>query len=166
MQGIVFATVYSTKHTLFTLFNNPNTQNIMNVADLKIKNLVEYRNQIFTITEIFQNNEKDYFVKIENDVHSFSVPARSIKPIQITAEWLEKFGFSRTYSSDQRIRYERPEPFIKYDIDLDSRKLVDGLKIYGNSIKCKYIHEFQNIFSCLFGKEPAAMNYGLISTES
>ncbi len=66
----------------------------MNVADLKIKNLVEYKNQIYTITEIFQNDEKDYFVQIENDFHSFSVPAKSIKPIQITEEWLEKFGFS------------------------------------------------------------------------
>ncbi|MCS3869619.1 hypothetical protein J3D55_002535 [Chryseobacterium ginsenosidimutans] len=138
----------------------------MNVADLKIKNLVEYRNEIYNIIEIFQDNEKDYFVKIENDIHSFSVPAKAIMPIDITEEWLEKFGFSRTYTSEQRIRYERPETFIKYDIDLSSRKIVEGLKIYGNSIKCKYIHEFQNIFSCLFGKEPAVMNYGLLHTES
>lgn len=139
----------------------------MNVADLKIKNLVEYKNQIYNITEIFQDNDgKNYFVKIENDIHSFSVPAESIKPIQITEEWLEKFGFLRTYSSEQRIRYERPETFIKYDIDLNSKKIVDGLKIYGNSIRCKYIHEFQNIFSCLFGKEPASITYGLVGTES
>ncbi|MDC8103623.1 MULTISPECIES: hypothetical protein [Chryseobacterium] len=125
----------------------------MNVADLKIRNLVEYKNQIFTITEIFQNNAKDYFVKIENDIQSISAPADAINPIQITEEWLEEFGFSRTYSSEQRIRYERPEEFIKYDIDLSPKKIVEGLKIYGNSIRCRYIHEFQNIFSCLFGKE-------------
>lgn len=138
----------------------------MNVADLKIQNLVEYKNQIFTITEIFQDNEKDYFVKIENHIHSFSVPAISIKPINITEEWLEKLGFSRIYISDQRIRYERPEAFIKYDIDLSSRKIVEGLKLYGNSIRCKYIHEFQNIFSCLFGKAPVMANYSLADTES
>jgi len=137
----------------------------MNVADLKIQNLVEYKNQIYNITEIFQDNERGYFVKIENDIHSFSVPAESIKPIQITEEWLEKFGFSRTYSSEQRIRYERPESFIKYDIDLSSKKIVDGLKIYGNSIRCKYIHEFQNIFSCLFGKEPVTVKYTLATAE-
>ncbi|MET3528985.1 hypothetical protein DRF59_10205 [Chryseobacterium flavum] len=136
----------------------------MNVADLKIKNLVEYKNQIYTITEIFQSLEQAYFVKIENDIHSISVPADSIKPIKITEEWLEKFGFSRTYSSDQIIRYERPETFIKYDIDLSSRKILEGLKIYGNSIKCKYIHEFQNIFSCLFGKEPS-VKYGYLETK-
>ncbi len=124
----------------------------MNVADLKIRNLVEYKNQIYTITEIFQRVGQTYFVKIENDIHSVSVPADSIKPIKITEEWLEKFGFSRTYSSEQRIRYERPETFIKYDIDLSSRKILEGLKIYGNAIKCRYIHEFQNIFSCLLEK--------------
>ncbi|AZA93676.1 Uncharacterised protein [Chryseobacterium nakagawai] len=127
----------------------------MNAADLKIKNLVEYKNQIYTITEIFQSIEQAYFVKIENNIHSISVPTDAIKPIKITEEWLEKLGFSKTYSSDQSIRYERPESFIKYDIDLSSRKILEGLKIYGNAIKCKYIHEFQNILSCLFGKEPA-----------
>ncbi|KFE97226.1 hypothetical protein [Chryseobacterium luteum] len=138
----------------------------MNAADLKIKNLVEYKKQIYTITEIFQGTGHDYFVKIENDVHSISVPADSITPIRITEEWLEKFGFLRTYSSEQRIRYERPETFMKYDIDLSSKKILEGLKIYGNSIKCRYIHEFQNIFSCLFGKEPATSHFGLLKTES
>ncbi|MDR2234850.1 MAG: hypothetical protein LBE92_01890 [Chryseobacterium sp.] len=138
----------------------------MNVADLKIRNLVEYKNQIYTITEIFQDMGHDYFVKIENDIQSIPVPANSIRPIKITEEWLEKFGFSRTYSSEQCIRYERPESFIKYDFDLSSKKILEGLKIYGNSIKCRYIHEFQNIFSCLFGKEPAGSQFGLLKTES
>ncbi|PQA89916.1 hypothetical protein B0A69_21785 [Chryseobacterium shigense] len=138
----------------------------MNAADLKIKNLVDYKNQTYTITEIFHGANHDYFVKIENDFHSISVPADSIKPIQITEEWLEKFGFLRTYISEQRIRYERPETFIKYDFDLSSKKIMEGLKIYGNSIRCKYIHEFQNIFSCLFGKEPATSSFGLLKTES
>lgn len=127
----------------------------MKVTDLKIKNLVEYQNEIFTITEIYQNNN-DYFVKIENDLHSVSLSTEKINPIKITEDWLEKFGFKRTYASDHQIRYERPESFIKYDIDLRSKKLVEGLKIYGNTIRCKYIHEFQNIFSSLFGKETTA----------
>ncbi|KPE51061.1 hypothetical protein [Chryseobacterium indologenes] len=138
----------------------------MNVADLKIKNLVEYKNQIYSITEIFQNIRHEYFVKIENNFQSLSVPAASIQPIQITEEWLEKFGFSCTYSSERRIRYERPEPFIKYDIDLSSKKFLEGLKIYGNSIKCRYIHEFQNIFSCLFGKEPLSSGLTLLKAKS
>jgi len=131
---------------------NATHQNIMKVTDLKIKNLVEYNNEIFTIAEIFQNNN-DYFVRIENENHTVSLPAEQINPIRITEDWLEKFGFAKTYASTHQIRYERPEAFIKYDIDLSSNKIVEGLKIYGNNIRCKYIHEFQNIFSCLFGKD-------------
>lgn len=131
----------------------------MKVTDLKIKNLVEYKNEIFTITEIFQNNN-NYFVRIENEDQKISLPAEKINPIQITEDWLERFGFLRTYASDHQIRYERPETFIKYDIDLSSKKIVEGLKIYGNTIRCKYIHEFQNIFSCLFGKETTAFLSG------
>jgi len=138
----------------------------MNVMDLKIKNLVEYKNQIFTVTEIFQSDNKQYFVKIESDNEGFSVPAEAVTPIKITEEWLEKFGFSRTYSSSLRIRYERPETFIKYDIDLSSNKIVEGLKIYGNNIKCKYIHEFQNIFRSLFGKEPFQNTFLMVATKS
>lgn len=138
----------------------------MNVTDLKIKNLVDYRGQIFTITEIFQNDKNEYFVKIENDYHSLAVPADSIQPITINEDWLEKLGFMRTYSSDHRIRYERPENFIKYDIDLSSKKIVDGLKIYGNTIRCKYIHEFQNIFSSLFGKETGVSMKNIFQNEA
>ncbi len=124
----------------------------MKVTDLKIKNLVEYNDEIFNIVEIFQNND-NYFVRIENEEHAISLPTDEIKPIKITEDWLERFGFAKTYTSMHQIRYERPESFIKYDIDLRSKKVIEGLKIYGNAIKCKYIHEFQNIFSCLFGKE-------------
>lgn len=138
----------------------------MKVTDLKIKNLVDYRGQIFTITEIFHNENNDYSVKIENDYQSLAVPADSINPISINEDWLVKFGFSRTYSSDHRIRYERPEAFIKYDIDLSSKKIVEGLKIYGNTIKCKYIHEFQNIFSCLFGKETGVSMKNIFKNEA
>lgn len=124
----------------------------MNITDLKITNLVEYENQIFSVKEILQPTDNNYYVKIENDFENFTVPAEAIKPILIDENWLEKLGFSKTYSSEQRIRYERPENFIKYDFDLTAKKLLEGLKIYGNSVKCKYIHEVQNIFSSLIGK--------------
>lgn len=129
----------------------------MKVTDLKIKNLVEYENETYIITEIFQNNDQ-YFVKIENENLILSLPAEDIHPIRITEDWLERLGFLKTYSSMHQIRYERPEQYIKYDFDLNSKKIVEGLKIYGNHIKCKYIHEFQNIFSALFGKESYLMN--------
>lgn len=153
------------RHSICKLLIKPHNS-IMKVTDLKIKNLVDFRGQIFTITEIFHNENNDYSVKIENDYQSLAVPADSINPISINEDWLVKFGFLRTYSSDHRIRYERPESFIKYDIDLSSKKIVEGLKIYGNTIKCKYIHEFQNIFSCLFGKETGVSMKNIFKNEA
>lgn len=130
----------------------------MNITDLKISNLVEYEDQIFTVKEILQPTENYFFVKIENDFESITVPAEAIEPILIDENWLQKLGFSKTYSSEQRIRYERPENFIKYDLDLTAKKLLEGLKIYGNSVKCKYIHEVQNIFYSLIGQSIFAQN--------
>lgn len=124
----------------------------MNITDLKITNLVQYNNQIYSVKEILQPKEGQYFVKIDNDLESMKVPAEAIEPILIDEHWLQKLGFLKTYSSEQRIRYERPEQFIKYDFDLTAKKLLEGLKIYGNSVRCRYIHEVQNIFSSLFGK--------------
>lgn len=124
----------------------------MNITDLKISNLVEYEHQIFSVKEILQPTENHSFVKIENDFESFTVPAEAIEPILIDENWLKKLGFAKTYSSEQRIRYERPENFIKYDLDLTTKKLLEGLIIYGNSVKCKYIHEVQNIFYSLIGQ--------------
>lgn len=124
----------------------------MNIIDLKITNLVKYNNQIYSVKEILQPKEGQYFVKIDNDLENFTVPAESIDPILIDEDWLQKLGFLKTYSSEQRIRYERPEQFIKYDFDLTAKKVLEGLKIYGNSVRCRYIHEVQNIFSSLIGK--------------
>ncbi|KQT17925.1 hypothetical protein ASG31_04085 [Chryseobacterium sp. Leaf404] len=124
----------------------------MNIIDLKITNLVQYKNQIYSVKEILQPKEGQYSVKIDNDLESFTVPAESIDPILIDEDWLQKLGFQKTYSSAQRIRYERPEQFIKYDFDLTAKKVLEGLKIYGNSVRCRYIHEVQNIFSSLIGK--------------
>ncbi|WP_262147801.1 tudor domain-containing protein [Chryseobacterium foetidum] len=124
----------------------------MNITDLKITNLVKYNNQIYSVKEILQPKDGQYYVKIDNDLENFTVPAEAIKPILIDEDWLQKLGFLKTYSSEQRIRYERPEQFIKYDFDLTAKKLLEGLKIYGNSVRCRYIHEVQNIFSSLIGK--------------
>ncbi|MEG2509385.1 MAG: hypothetical protein RSA74_08035, partial [Chryseobacterium sp.] len=61
----------------------------MNITDLKIKNLVEYENHIYTVKEILQPTENQYQVKIENDTEMFTVSAEAIKPILIDEDWLQ-----------------------------------------------------------------------------
>jgi hypothetical protein len=126
----------------------------MKITELTIQNLVRYRSQVYSLTEVYQDENEEYHVKIKNSEHSLSVPAKLIKPVEIDEFWLLKFGFIKTYDSKYRIRFERGQEFLKYDIDLHNIHPMTGLKIYGNNINCKYVHQFQNIFCFLFGKDP------------
>ncbi|MFP3833581.1 hypothetical protein [Chryseobacterium sp. SIMBA_028] len=125
----------------------------MKVTELKIQNFVRYKNKVYTLTEVFQNENEEYWVKIEESKNRLSVPAKSIKPVKIDESWLMKFGFVKTYDSEYIIRFERGQEFLKYDIDLRHKHSMTGLKLYGNNINCMYVHQFQNLFCFLFGKE-------------
>lgn len=125
----------------------------MKITELKIQNLVRYKNQVYSLTEVFQNEDEEYWVKIKNPETCLCVPAKLIKPLKIDESWLIKFGFIKTYDSQYIVRFERGQEFLKYDIDLRDMHSMTGLKLYGNNINCMYVHQFQNLFSFLFGKE-------------
>ncbi|MFP3834598.1 hypothetical protein SAMN05421594_2691 [Chryseobacterium oleae] len=126
----------------------------MKITELTIRNLVKYRGKVYSLTEVYQDKNEEYHVKLKNSEQSLSVSAKLIKPVEIDEFWLLKFGFIKTYDSKYRIRFERGQEFLKYDIDLHSVHSMTGLKIYGNNVNCRYVHQFQNIFCFLFGKEP------------
>ena len=125
----------------------------MEITELKIQNFVRYKNQMYSLTEVFQDQNAEYFVKIKNSKNCLCIPAKSIKPIKIDESWLLKFGFVKTYDSKHIIRFERRQEYLKYDIDLHDTHSMTGLKVYGNNVNCKYVHQFQNLFCFLFGKE-------------
>lgn len=126
----------------------------MKITELKIQNVVRYKNQVYSLLEVFQNENKEYCVKIKNSESSLCIPAKSIKPVKIDESWLIKLGFIKTYDSKYIIRFERGQELLKYDIDLRDMHPMTGLKLYGNNINCTYVHQFQNLFCFLFGKEP------------
>lgn len=128
--------------------------NIMKITELKIQNFVRYKNQVYSLTEVFQHENEEYYVKIKNSKRCLCVPAKLIKPVKINESWLLKFGFIKTYDSEYIIRFERDQEFLKYDIDLHDIHSMTGLKLYGNNVNCMYVHQFQNLFCFLFGKEP------------
>ncbi|MCQ9634274.1 hypothetical protein MP477_04815 [Chryseobacterium sp. WG23] len=125
----------------------------MKITELKIQNLVRYKNQVYSLTEVFQNEDEEYWVKIKNPETCLCVPAKLIKPLKIDESWLIKFGFIKTYDSQYIVRFERGQESLKYDIDFRDMHSMTGLKLYGNNINCMYVHQFQNLFSFLFGKE-------------
>jgi len=125
----------------------------MKITELKIRNFVKYKNEVYTLTELFQPGGSGYFVKIKNQHKSFCLPANKIKPVKLNESWLQQLGFVKTYQSEQIIRYESPGELMKFDIDFHDAHCMGGLKIYGNTVNCTYVHQLQNIFAFLFGKE-------------
>ncbi|MDQ0595079.1 protease II [Chryseobacterium ginsenosidimutans] len=126
----------------------------MKITELKIQNLVRYKKQTYSLTEVFQHENAEYYVKISNSKSCVCIPAKLIKPVRINESWLLKFGFTKTYDSEHILRFERRQEFLKYDIDLHNTHFLTGLKLYGNNVNCVCVHQFQNLFCFLFGREP------------
>lgn len=125
----------------------------MKITDLKTGNLISYRDRVYMITEILRD-DTEYRLRIRNSCGTENIPARIIKPIKIDSLWLMTFGFVKMYESDDAfIRFERSREFLVYDIDFRYANHMGGLKLYGNRVPCRYVHEFQNFFFRLFGRE-------------
>lgn len=125
----------------------------MKITELKIENLVRYKDQVYSLTEVYQQENAEYYVKIKNRKEFLSVSAKLIRPLKINEFWLLKFGFIKTFASNHIVRFERPKESLKFDIDHDNLHSMSGLKLYGNSVNCKYVHQFQNLFCFLFGRD-------------
>jgi len=72
-----------------------------------------------------------------------------LKPIPLTEEWLERFGFEKENSINEEWRKEKSLPIIK---EGDEFSFIVGY--YENTIGFfKYVHQLQNLYFALTGKE-------------
>ena len=63
-----------------------------------------------------------------------------IEPIQLTEEWLLKFGFRKVYKTCYQYKdFILDDRFIMMDIDI--------------TIQLKYVHQLQNLYFALTGEE-------------
>ena len=109
----------------------------MKATELRIGNLVEYK---FSNTG-FQNVEftlKDFRFGFEENINRY-------RPIPLTEEWLLKFGF---ISNPYKDRYE----FGDIDVECDKTKGKTELWLAG-SPHIKHVHQLQNLYFALTGKE-------------
>lgn len=109
----------------------------MKIEELRIGNWIEfdaYGSQFIQVS-------KESFNEIEEHHYSY---------IPINEEWLIKFGFIKsTYYNSEFAEYR-----TSYEKDLFVLKENFEYFNYTN-LKCKleYVHQLQNIFYCLLGKE-------------
>ena len=105
----------------------------MKAKDLRIGNLIKYQNETLDVKHL-----KTTLSLCGDKVIYY----REIEPIQLTEEWLIKFGFVKEidgYSLD-------PLTIGKYWIRHNFAQLIQSDKI-------KYVHTLQNLYFALTGKE-------------
>lgn len=78
----------------------------------------------------------------------YSAGEFEIQPIPLTEEWLIRFGF---------VLYKRTLKYNIYikngDISIKIKSLISSFRIYGFGIEIQYVHQLQNLFFALTGKE-------------
>ena len=124
---------------------------IMKASELRIGNLLEFRNyiqphKIITVGCRFFSSASVDNVKIAdfeiNHYHS---------PIPLTEEWLLKFGLD--YTSEKDYYYLA---FTIKDLLFETASSMDGFTYNlscGNQINIKHVHQLQNLYFALTGEE-------------
>ena len=111
----------------------------MEAKDLRIGNYIDYTTEREIVT---MQTTYEYLRLIHNGNKNF-------KPIQLTEEWLLKFGFK--YSS-------RLEEFMfkdNFEIQPYKRGFLNAVIWCDNQVleELKYVHELQNLYFALTGEE-------------
>ena len=128
-------------------------------SDLRIGNLVIYSNGsiVFKVIGI-----SEFGIDIENEVEKTYIEYDEFEPIQLTEEWLLKFGFNCVNNTKMVFK------LYHNDKNADFSSLI--LKEVGNNpiwvysvnnrwtinpfpIDLKYVHQLQNIYFALTGEE-------------
>lgn len=123
--------------------------------ELRLGNkLSDYSGRIITVNGIkYEFLTESHFITCKENGSSY-IPNEELHPIPLTEEWLIKAGFEITYSSNFRLRFDHQvNGECGYDFSHTPEKSMEGFRYYGHYIKIKYVHQLQNLYWCLCGKE-------------
>ena len=103
----------------------------MDIKELRVGNLLYNGfNELIEVKNISHYNTSGFLLE-------------TLKPIELTEEWLQKFGFELYDSVEFRHFYR------KNDFDLDE----NYQPIDFDCIEIKYVHQLQNLYFALTGQE-------------
>lgn len=128
-------------------------KNRMKAEELRICNLVNVDGftQNFTITEIKERTIRASYIRTDiNQKHNSIIEIHRVKPIQLTEEWLLKFGFE-----------EWDKNAWQKGFDLSIHK-IDSIFWYNNNginVLIKYVHQLQNLSFALTAEELTLKKY-------
>lgn len=105
-----------------------------NRTEVTVRSLTAYESPIV----VFNQKEDHGLYHIEESI-------KGIEPIELTTEWLEKFGYKKTNGYGYKIfgnwlQEEKDDTTWYYNVN-------------GNLVDVPYVHTFQNLIHALTGKE-------------
>lgn len=126
----------------------------MKAEELRVGNLVDVFGEC-CVTDIQTNiTNGKHRIKVKRDVGGVNVtefcPIESVKSIPLTEEWLLKFGFKLVNEVDYiTVDFAIYE---KDDIQWEESYSI-GINYEWFDVEVKYVHQLQNLYFALTGKE-------------
>jgi len=138
---------------------------MIKAEELMLGNLLtdEFYDGFKTIIKVDSINEKGINLEINDDGNYPECAQQWIEPVYkfdelygilLTEEILLKAGFETTYSSKFRLRLDHSNHSeIGFDFLHTTEKSMDGFRFYGKYIKIQHVHNLQNLYYALTGKQ-------------
>jgi len=124
----------------------------MDARELRIGNLVN----IGYDCKVVRIEEYGATLNTYNGVKEFiHFHQTDIRPIPLTEERLLKIGFSLSYKSEYKRKFDLDiNTEFGYDFDLNGNvNGMQGFRHYGRYYTCEYLHQLQNLYFALTGLE-------------
>lgn len=126
----------------------------MKANELRIGNLINRQDYICKVTKI----EEGGIITEPLEYKGEMFVKQGVEPIPLTEEWLVKFGFDNKFGFKKQFgeSYEEGTIIFEYYFNTEELKIFQG---YGGGdggyikIKCKYVHQLQNLYFALTGEE-------------
>lgn len=120
----------------------------MKANELRIGNLLSFSGEPVAINAGFIH-DCDYWNK--NPERQDAVSFENVEPVPLTDEWLERFGFEKDEESSSWSKIVSM-PQFDYCFEI-SNKYQEFFQPDFLSIDIKYVHQLQNLYFALTGKE-------------
>lgn len=123
---------------------------MLDVKQLRIGNLVFYKNEMLPIDTLHGDNT----LRLIQGGKSIGCFGPSwIKGVRLTLEILQQFGFKHDDLSFHHITYEKEPLAVNFEKSIDLEPDEVTVFLEDRELECNYLHQLQNLFFVLTGKE-------------
>lgn len=123
----------------------------MESKELRIENLVTYYGRVVSITGITEEHPFIYLITADY------LDWDEIEPIPLTEEWLLKFGFEKTKHDFYDLKIPKGVS-AKLTMNNSFNSFQVCQSGYGFNVELNYVHQLQNLYFALVGKELTIKN--------